>query len=260
MTAQARNVVNEMTSVLSFLTILPIPHSSPAGASLHGAARGMYLFPVAGAVIGLVMGLLAWGLFEAVDPLLAGLAVAAAILAITGLHHTDGLSDLADGLMAGGGSYDKKLEAMRDKVTGTAGTAAIVLCVAGMVIVLSRMNEFAALQIVVGILLSEMLAKFSMVVMAAAAGHAASGSGSGALFVQAMKDRRKLMVAALITVPVVVILGGVVAGMIMLAASVLVPAILICVAGRSFGGITGDVIGASNEMVRLATLAVFVSV
>lgn len=254
-----------LVSVFSFLTILPMPQSALASASLHGAARSMHLFPVVGAVLGLLLGLLAWGLFEVTgQPLLAGLLAAAAVLIVTGLHHTDGLSDFADGLMARG-TRGRRLKAMKDRSTGTAGTTAIVLNVAGLIIVLSiaggdkEAGDGAGISgILIGVLLGEVLAKFSMVVMATT-GRPASAAGTGALFIEAMKDRRKVAAAALVTVPIMIILGWP-AGVLMLAAAVIVPAVLARLSARAFGGVTGDVFGASNDMVRIASLAVFVSV
>lgn len=246
-----------------------MPKSTHTHASLHGAARSMHLFPAVGAVIGLLLGLLAWGFFEVAEPLLAGLLVAAAILIVTGLHHTDGLSDFADGLMARG-TRGRRLAAMKDRSTGTAGTAAIVLCVAGLIVALSLADgggitnvvdggiAIGGSHILIGIILGETLAKFSMVVMAAA-GRPASAGGSGALFVEAMKDRRKVAAAALMTIPLIIFLGGLV-GVVMFVVAVLVPLVLTRLSARVFGGVTGDVFGATNDLVRIASLVVFVSI
>ena len=271
MTAVRRRLFGGFASVLSFLTILPVPQSAapppapPAAGTpaddpdvpLRGVAGSMHLFPVAGAATGLGLGLLAWGLFEVAEPLLAGLLAAAAILLLAGLHHTDGLSDLADGLMARG-TRARRLAAMKDRSTGTAGTAAIALCVTGLIITLSLAGGREGHQIVVGVLLGEMLAKFSMVVMAAV-GSSATGRGSGALFVGAMRDRRKVAAAASVSVLIAVLLGGL-AGLAMLAAAVGTAAILAGLSARIFGGVTGDVFGATNDLARLASLAVFFSI
>ena len=269
MTASATSTAGGLASVFAFLSIIPVrPGGRAAGAAsahsgLYGAARSMHLFPVAGCVIGLLAGLLAWALLEAagLEPLLAGLVTAAALLVITGLHHTDGLADFADGLMARG-TRSRRRDAMRDKSTGTAGTAAIVLCVAGLIITISMLGDGGVddggLRIVAGIVLAEVAAKFSMVVMAYV-GRPAPGGGSGAVFAEAMKDGRKVAASAAMTVPILVILGGLVPGLAVLAVCVLAPAAMAGLAGRSFGGVTGDVFGAANDIVRIASLAVFVS-
>ena len=54
------------------------------------------------------------------DALLVSLLVVTSIAIITGIHHADGLADFADGLMVKG-SKEKKLKAMKDVSTGSAG-------------------------------------------------------------------------------------------------------------------------------------------
>ena len=77
---------------------------------------------------------------------------------------------------------------------------------------------------------------------------------------QAVLDPTKmgLDVAAIITIIPLVVIGGT-AGMILFGASVGVTLFLIGLSTRSFGGITGDVLGAANELTRLSSLLIFVS-
>ena len=239
-------------SVLSFLTILPLP----AG-TLEAAARHMWLFPVAGIAIGLLAGSVGLGLDASgsVDPLLVGVLVAASLVVVTGAHHLDGLADFADGLMAGG-TPDRKLRAMRDASVGSAGMAATSLCVVGLV---ASISLTGGLDLLRAVLVSEILAKFAMV-LAAGLGRPASPGGSGSVFVAAMaRDRRGLAAASgVMMVPVVVV--GHTAGLAMLGATVAVTLAVLAASRRGFGGVTGDVMGAANELARLASLMVFVAV
>ena len=57
----------------------------------------MYLFPLIGLIIGLAIGILSFLLFSVVEGFLLGFLITATIVGITGLHHSDALSDLADG-------------------------------------------------------------------------------------------------------------------------------------------------------------------
>ena len=234
-------------SVLSFLTIIP------SSGSLDDAARHMYLFPAVGALVGLLAGSVAFGLSLFLDPLLVGVLVAAFIAVITGIHHADGLADFADGLMAKG-DRDHKLAVMKDVSTGSAGTVSIVLYMAGLIAAVSLADGFDLLR---AVLVSEILAKFSMVLMAGMGGSAAPGSNS--LFLLAMKDRRRLAAAFAIMLVPVILLGGL-EGLLMLGVAIALTLFLLGVSTRSFGGITGDVLGASNELTRLACMVVFVSI
>lgn len=235
-------------SVFSFLTILPAP-----SATLDNTARYMYLFPAVGIVIGLLAGLVGLGLAELVDPILASLLVVVFLVVFTGAHHLDGLADFADGLMASG-TKEKKLDAMKDSCTGTAGVAGTALYLAGLIIAVYLATP---LDLLAGLLIGEILAKFSMVLMAALGNSAAQGSNSP--FVRFMQDKRRLAAAFAIMIVPVYLVGDVV-GLAMLGATISLTVLITVLSRRSFGGITGDVMGATNEITRLASLMVFVTI
>ena len=241
-------MLKEISSVFSFLTIFP-----SSNANLENIAKYMYLFPIVGIAIGLLVGSFGFGLSFLLDPLLVSLLVVASIAIVTGIHHADGLADFADGLMVKG-SKSRKLKAMKDLSTGSAGIVAIVLYLIGLVITISLTSGFDLFR---AILISEILAKFSMVLMASLGNSASLGSNSP--FVKIMKDKKKLAAAFIIMlIPVIAI--GETTGLLMLGVTVTITIFLLAISTRSFGGITGDVLGATNELTRLASLMVFVSI
>ena len=190
-------MLKEISSVFSFLTIIPSNNTN-----LETVARYMYIFPIIGIAIGLIIGSIGFGLSFFLDPLIVSLLVVGSIAVITGIHHTDGLADFADGLMTKG-TKDKKLRAMKDLSTGSAGIVSVVLYMVGAIIALSLTSGYELFQ---AILLSEILAKFSMVLMASIGNSAAIGSNSP--FMQIMKDKRRIAIASVITIiPLVVILS-----------------------------------------------------
>ncbi len=241
-------MLKEIGSIFSFLTIIPT-----SNAKLETVAKYMYLFPIVGIAIGLLVGSIGFGLSFFLDPLIVSLLVVASLALITGIHHTDGLADFADGLMAKG-SKEKKLGAMKDLATGSAGIVAIVLYLVGLIVTISLASGY---QLFLAILLSEIVAKFSMVLMASIGNSASVGSNSP--FVELMKNRKKLLVTVAITLIPLVILGGT-TGLILFAVGTTLTIFLVGISTRSFGGITGDVLGSTNELSRLACLLVFVSI
>jgi len=241
-------MLKEIGYVFSFLTIFP-----STNATLESIAKYMFMFPVVGIVIGLLVGSLGFGLSFFLEPLLVSLLVVASIAIVTGMHHADGLADFADGLMVKG-SKNKKLEAMKDLSTGSAGIVTIVLYLIGLIITLSLTSGFDLFK---AILISEILAKFSMVLMASLGRSASLGSNSP--FVELMKDKKKLVAAFLIMLIPVIIIGET-TGLVMFGVVVILTLFLLALSTRSFGGITGDVLGATNEFTRLASLMVFVSI
>jgi adenosylcobinamide-GDP ribazoletransferase len=236
-----------LSSVVSFLTIIPSKNSE-----LETVAKNMYLFPFAGALIGLIIGTMGYGLSLFIQPLITGLILTGGLAILTGLHHTDALCDFADGLMAKG-TKEKKLRAMRDHAVGSAGVMTIVLYTVGMILAISMMKGFVLFE---AILLSELMAKLSMVIQANRGLSAWEGLSSP--FTKSMKDPRKLAVSVGLTMVPSVILGGM-TGIFVIISCIGFSFLLLVVANRNFGGISGDVFGASNELVRLASLLIFAS-
>ena len=238
-------MLKEIGSVFSFLTIIPASNTN-----LETVARYMYIFPIVGMVIGLIVGLIGFGLSLFLDPLIVALVVVASLAVITGIHHTDGLADFADGLMTKG-SKEKKLKAMKDVSTGSAGIVSIVLYIVSLILAISMLGGIALFQ---AILLSEILAKFSMVLQASIGRSAAPGSNSP--FVQIMKDKKRLAVAGIITLIPLIVLGGTI-GLVVLGVAIILTILIAIISTRSFGGITGDILGTTNELTRLSSVFVF---
>ena len=240
-------MLKQIGAVFSFLTIIPTSNSN-----LDFIAKHMYLFPIVGIVIGLIIGSLGYGLSLYLEPLVVSLVVVASLAVITGIHHTDGLADFADGLMTRG-SKEKKRKAMKDLSVGSAGIFSIVLYAIGVIIALSLSSGMELFKI---ILLSEIMAKFSMVLMAGLGNSASIGSNSP--FMDSMKDKKRLLTAGIITIIPFIIIGEM-SGFIVFAIGIAITMFLVGLSTRSFGGITGDVMGASNEITRLSSLLIFVS-
>lgn len=240
-------------SVLAFLTILPA--AGKQNHDIHYVARNMYLFPVAGAIIGALIGAMAFGISPFLHPLLVGLLVTGALVIITGVHHTDALADFADGLMAKG-SKEVKRKAMLDPAVGSAGVAALVMYFAGMIIVFNTGGFASSLSLFVSIVVAEVIAKYVMVLLAHRGLSAWEGFSSP--FTAAMKDRRKMLAATGIMLAIVWFAASY-AGLVALAVSLVLAGLMKHVSGKSFGGISGDVLGASNEVTRLSSLIVLSS-
>ncbi len=238
-------------SVLAFLTILPV---SKQKQDIYYIARNMYVFPLAGLVIGLIIGAMALGIFNFLHPLLIGFLITGALVILTGVHHTDALADFADGLMAKG-SKEAKHKAMLDPAVGSAGVAVLVMYFVGMIIVFN-IGFRSSLAIFTSIITAEVIAKYVMVLLAYRGLSAWEGFNSP--FIVAMKDRYKMLAATCIMV-IIVGFASSYAGFVALIISLILAQLLKYVSSKSFGGISGDVLGASNEITRLATLIVLSS-
>lgn len=235
--------------MIAFLTVFPVKEEQE---NLNLAAKSMPLFPVVGFGIGVIAGIAALIFLNFFPTLVAGLLTLAVLLWITGLHHTDGLLDFGDGLMCTG-SRERKLEAMRDKMTGVGGFSAglIVLLTTALVI-----SSFSPRNILFSLASAEVTAKASMV-LAASIGRSAS-PGLNVPFIDAMHGRNRV---ALTVLPVlfallISLLATGFFGFLSVIAAIVATVFLERISRRHFGGLTGDVFGAINEVSRLVSLLI----
>ena len=240
-------MLKEIKNLLGFLTIIPVGMDPDF---LVDAARGMYLFPLIGALIGLLAGVFAHLFLYVLDASIVGVLTLSFIFLLTGLHHTDGLLDFGDGVMYQGSS-EKKIEIMHDQLTGAGGLMLGLMTVLATVSCIARLDQNSVIQ---SLIVSEVSAKLGMVVMARVGRSAREGTNT--YFVDAMHGQYRnvrLMVALSIAFVLAMVLSCF-AGFVAVIVGIVVALILVGISNRHIRGVTGDVFGAGNELVRLASL------
>ena len=246
-------MLKEIKNLLSFLTTIPVNMDQDL---LTDTAKYIFLFPIIGAFIGLLAGLCGWVTSYFLPSLVVGALSLGFLLLITGLHHTDGLLDFGDGIMAHG-SPERKIEIMHDQLTGAGG-----LCL-GIITFLITAFSIAELDmniIIQGLVVVEVSAKLSMVVGAWAGKSVHQGMSSSFLEAMHCKKGTVRLVAALaisfgIAVPLLWF-----EGLIVVFAAVLASLIMVKIAHMHFKGVTGDVLGATNELARMVSLITLLAV
>ena len=239
---------DSILGVISFLTIIPIPKST--NVDINNVAKSMYLFPLVGALIGLIVGIFAYFTYIFLAREVCALLVTIVLIVITGLHHTDALADFSDGLMVNGNKEIRK-RVMSDPRIGSAGAVCLILYIVGLIVALSNFNS--PIEMFVGIVIAEILSKYIMTEQAYKGRSAWDGLSSP--FTQEMKNKRKLLTSTIITIIFVWVLGGF-KGFVMLPVSLFIGFLIYYVSIRKIGGISGDVLGASNEIIRISSLLI----
>ncbi len=246
-------MLKEIKNLLSFLTAIPINMDKDC---LADSAKYMFLFPLIGGFLGLLAGAFALLTSQLLPSLLVGALTLGVILLLTGLHHTDGLLDFGDGLMAHG-SAERKIEIMHDQLTGAGGLCLGMLTFLTTAFAISELSISTIIQSLVSV---EISAKLSMVT-ATWVGRAVH-KGMNSPFMDAMHGKfgnARLIAALAISATIVVPLLGL-TGVILLLASGIASLAIVGIAHRHFGGVTGDVLGATNEIARMVSLIVLVAV
>jgi adenosylcobinamide-GDP ribazoletransferase len=226
-----------------FLTRLPVRlEQAPP------LAAAMPWFPVVGALLGLVAGAVFAGLTLVGMPSLpASLVVLAVLVVATGALHEDGLADCADGL----GPHDRsrRLEVMRDSRIGSFGVMALIL------VTLARLAGLAALwapwmQVTTLVVVGAASRTAMVGLMAALPPARGDGLGAGA----GTPETWRLATAVAIPFGLALALLDPGQALALLATGAVVAAVWARVARRCFGGQTGDVLGAGQQLVEAGML------
>ncbi|MGZ4108655.1 MAG: adenosylcobinamide-GDP ribazoletransferase [Actinomycetota bacterium] len=238
-------------AAVAFLTRLPVDRRG--GVEPADVARGVVVFPLAGAAIGGVAAGVAWTTAQAFPAIVAAIIAVASELVLTGGLHVDGLADTADGY--GGATRERALEIMRDHSTGSYGTAAMLVdLLLKSALVAGLVNQPRGLWMLVA---AGALSRGAAAVLGAAVPYAREDGGIG----QVLSERAAPMSAWITGVLAVAIAwaAGGMRGLIGAVAVTLAAGLWAWRCRRRLGGITGDTLGATVEgaaaIVLLAGLA-----
>ncbi len=260
--------IKTFRDLLSFLTIIPVGGKEDF---IFTTAEHVYLFPIIGGLIGVLAAAyfvgsgyvirFLLGLVSSVIALptdfLSKLAVAAMtvafLLVITGLQHFDGLIDLGNAVGLGN-LHDRKMVAHAWTVTYAGAVLAIAVEFAAFVglFFISPLFAFGA------IIAAEVSAKLAMVTIVWVGKPTHKGLGS--IFLAKAKKKINLIAYALsvlIVYPFFAFSLNPILGLIGIAivlVSIPVALVMEKVSENVFGGVSGDTIGATNEVARAVTL------
>ena len=238
--------VRAAAGALSFLTRVPVG----SRVALDGAdvARGAVLFPLVGAAIGALVGLVVVGLDARLTALVAaGLAVALETL-LTGGIHLDAVADWADGL--GARSRERALEVMREPTIGAFGATALLL---DLVVKIAALAAIAAgPDAVLAVAAAFALGRTVPLALGWALPYARLEGGSGSTLTGSAGEVSRALGVGLGLGLAVAALG--LRGIALAGAAGLAALVIGLVARRRLGGVTGDVLGAGTELATILAL------
>jgi adenosylcobinamide-GDP ribazoletransferase len=233
---------------LTFLTKLPWPWRGPADKA--ALARSLFWFPWVGALLGLGF----WGAWSGLHRVLPAPAAAALLLVltvwITGGLHLDGLADTADGL-AGSRDPAESLRLMKDSRVGTFGVLSLILAL------LLKFSLFLSLAAPASgakaLVLYPVVSRWGMVLLAYLSPYARPEGGLGQAMTLGVNPRILAGASLSAAVLALLILGA--PGLALFAAAGALVWLGSLYFQKRLGGITGDVLGAANEILEVLILA-----
>ena len=228
---------------LQFLTRIPIRlRAAP------DLARSVPWFPVVGALIGAAVGGVAAGLGYLVPAsVAAGVAVMFGVM-ITGAFHEDGLADTADAM--GGWTPERRREILKDSRHGSYGVAAMVGSILIRVLCVASLGPAAAFG---GLIAAHTLGRGAAVAVMGIAPPVPT-AGLGADYARSLSTRRATIGAA-----AAIALGALAVGwwVLPLTLAAGVGALVVTlIAHRAFGGVSGDILGAVEQVAECLVLVV----
>lgn len=249
------NPLRLLATALTFLTRLPLVARFAYGEAKY-LARSAWCWPIIGAGLGWMAGGIYHLALQHWSPGIAALLAVASVIVVTGAFHEDGLADSADGFF-GGYTPERRLEIMKDSRIGTFGGLALILHFG---LSVSALATLRSSDVLATLIWAHALARLSSLPLAYALPYA-RGAGANKPVAEGLT--------------LIVVFGGL-TSIVTLAALLiwLYPQLhtkLLCSAvlaipfwlgagwycKRKIGGITGDALGAINQLTLLLCFLIF---
>lgn len=216
--------------------------------------KGIVYFPLVGLVIGLIDAISFVIFYKAINSITAIILMVLTNIMITGALHLDGLADTCDGIFSSR-KKDKMLEIMKDSRLGTNGAVAIFFDLALKIALLVAIPVKFIIPIIIA---SNVLSRTMLVLICKVGTYARPEGGLGNLFIGKISKVTMVIAIVIGTILSLLLLGK--ATIIILPVIIGATLIINRYISSKIGGITGDVLGATNELMEILILLMFLMI
>ena len=247
-TSGMRQQLNCFLGAVVFLTRIPV--GSLYDFQRENLSRSVVYFPIVGMLVGFAGGMVLAAGHLLLPSMIAVLLCMAATVVMTGGIHEDGLADTADGLF-GGRNAACCLEIMKDSRLGTFGALALWFSLTGKLLLLNTLLERSAWLAFAAIVMAHTLGRGACVALLYFYPYARVEESKAKAFGNIV-TRGQLLPALAFPAALAFALTGRAASSCVLAA-IFVTGLAGIYFKRKIGGVTGDCLGATNQLVELAS-------
>jgi adenosylcobinamide-GDP ribazoletransferase len=234
----------------NFLTRLPLGPKTEMASQELGPA--MAFFPLVGLAMAIFPCVFILFFYPFVSGFLGSVIVIFIFVLLSGGLHLDGLADTVDGL-AGGKDRSEILSIMRDSRIGSMGVLALILLILFKVTLLNEIwVKESRRELLEAIILFPMLGRWSLVSAAWLSPYAREEEGIGEAFAGKVRLKEWLLSTAFTAALTFFIFKYY--AILFLLVVFLTAMLLIKYSRRRLAGVTGDVLGAINELVEAFSL------
>lgn len=235
-----------LITAIRTLTVIPVP-----GKEGDDFSSALSWFTAVGLLLGLILYAISslWNILPFEDWTWGGAVILNVLIVwLTRGLHMDGLADWADSL--GGFGRERRLAIMKDSSLGAFGVMALVL---GIILKLVAFERVIASGTFILLIVIPVISRNMLVELQTTMPYARSEQGMAGVFIKNATNRHRIIshVAALI---ICACFG--ITGILLFLLAFAITLFLKGMFRRQFNGVTGDLLGASNEIIEVVLLMV----
>lgn len=244
--ARIQPSINGFLGLIGFSSRIPINRYT----TLDEMVGNVFLWPYIGILIGVIGAIVAYILayILKLPMILTATLIYCFLIWFTGFNHIDGVMDMGDGLMVHG-DHTKRLSVMRDSMVGTGGISTFFIVA---ITTIAALASIPIGNLISTVIVIELCAKISMITTMEFGSRDEKGIAHE---IKKGMDYKVLVVNIIIALIIAYLLLGA-NGVIATLATVVFALYIAVVAERNFGCVTGDILGASNEIGRVVALII----
>lgn len=232
---------------IQFLTILPVRlHSELKEEDFKSI---FIFFPIVGGCIGALLAGLSL-LLGAIPHLAAAAVILSAYTILTGALHLDGLADSCDGIF-GGKTKERRLEIMQDSHLGAFAAVAVSTV---LVLKFAFLASVDPSQLWKVLILTPVFSRWAQGVACCGIKYA-RGDGKANFFFKSVNPK-DVLIGGILSLMIFVFLLGI-KGLILYFSALIPICLLIKFIEKQIGGMTGDTIGAVNEIAEISLIFIY---
>ncbi len=239
--------MRKFLAALQFLTIFPVRTNEMKEEEL---GESMAFFPVIGLLIGISTAILNYFLSHLMSENLVNIFLIIWIVIVTGGLHLDGFADTCDGIFSWRSDKNEILKIMRDSRIGTMGVLGIFII---LLLKYELLSNISGREKYIALIIMPVFGRFSQTVSAFALPYARETSGA-ASFIRHLNIKTIIFSSILFLIITTPVWFPKVFLIDLVSLIILVPLLLFF--SKKLGGVTGDVLGAINEVVEIIVLVV----
>jgi adenosylcobinamide-GDP ribazoletransferase len=247
-----KEYLNDFLLFFQFFTRIPINKSLDCDKG--NFRRGSIFFPVVGLFIGFVQWLVYYILIKVLPINITAVFVVIIPIILTGGLHVDGLGDTCYGFFCFKGDKDKIIEIMKDSRVGTYASIAIVFDMLARYAAVYTIIEFNLPLILIA---TPIIARFTVVFLSFI-GKNAKETGSGSIFIGNI-DIKRIVINGITTILLGALTIGFNKSVILIVSGMILSFLFNKFCESKITGLTGDSLGANNELVEILVMILFVA-